>query len=283
MKRVLLFIALFFGLQALSAQESFEILLYPDGAPQKSGLETEGVDVTKAQNNTVAKMDVYLPEKTKANGQVVIVCPGGGYSGLAAGYEGADVAKFFVNNGIASMVLWYRMPNGHHEIPINDVHRTIEITRANASKWGINPNKLGVMGFSAGGHLASTAATQFTEATRPNFSILIYPVITMKGSTHGGSRTNLIGENPSAELIDKYSSELQVTAQTPPTFIALSDDDKPVPPCNSTRYYEALNAAGIPAELHIYPTGGHGWGFLETWIHKDEFRTSLLRWLSDLK
>lgn len=286
MRALLFVLVVLCGIHAASAQRSFELLLYPDGAPQSNGLKGESVlsrENTFVHNITTPKMVVCLPDKAVATGQVVIICPGGGYGGIAIQHEGVDVAKWLNDRGVAAVVLWYRMPNGHYDIPLADLHRAIELTRTNASEWEIEPNRVGVMGFSAGGHLASTGCTQFTEATRPDFGILIYPVVTMKDGTHGGTKKNLIGENADIVLVERFSGELQVTPQTPVTFIALSDDDKTVPPINSTQYYNALKRAGVAAEMHIYPKGGHGWGFRESWKYGDELRTSLGRWLKELQ
>lgn len=163
------------------------------------------------------------------------------------------------------------------------MQQAIELVRANAAGWGVDPARVGVIGFSAGGHLASTAATHFTcDANRPDFAILVYPVITMdERFTHAGSRRNLLGGAPAEGLVAAFSNELCVTSGTPPTFIAFSDDDDGVPPVNGTLFYNALKAASVPGEIHIYPTGGHGWGWNETFKYRDEFRNSLARWLSE--
>lgn len=206
----------------------------------------------------------------------------GGYGCVCYEREGLEVAHWLGDHGIAALVLRYRMPNGHHEIPLEDVHEAIRIARRNAPSWGVDPHQVGVMGFSAGGHLASTASTHFDERTRPDFSILIYPVITMgERYTHMGSRENLLGKGYDAGLVERYSSERQVTPQTPPAFIALSDNDEVVPVRNSILYYDALKENGVPAELHVYPTGRHGWiGRFDYW---DEYRAALLRWLGQVR
>ena len=182
-------------------------------------------------------------------------------------------------------MLRYRMPNGHHDIPLHDARTAIALLRDHAAEWGIDPHQVGIMGFSAGGHLASTVSTHFeNDSQRPDFSILVYPVITMdERYTHKVSREELIGRDAPIELVDRYSHEKQVSDRTPVTFLALSDDDGGVPPVNSTMYYEALKAHGVPAELHVYPSGGHGWGWLETFKYHDELRTSLDRWLKEIR
>ena len=268
------------------AQQRIELKLYPDGRPaEENGLT--GPETLNEKgilgNSSEGGLTVFLPAEAQATGQAVVVCPGGGYSILSMKNEGYDVAQWLNERGIAAVVLKYRMPNGHHAIPLFDVQTAIRTTRAHAAEWGIDPTQVGVMGFSAGGHLASTAATHLTGVDdRPDFAVLIYPVITMQEKfTHKGSRRNLIGGNTNAELVRLYSNELQVTEHTPPTFLALSDDDKGVNPRNSTAFYDALHAQGIPAELHIYPTGGHGWGFSNPFDYRDEFSVSLSRWLKE--
>lgn len=240
-----------------------------------------------------ARMDLYFPEEK--NGQMVIVCPGGGYGALATYHEGLYVAHWMLERGISVAVVKYRMPNGHSKVPHSDVENAFRYCRANADVWGIG--QIGVMGFSAGGHLAATTSTMWTEKlTRPDFSILIYPVITMEiGLTHKGTRENLITEKAvwSEHNSDKYSLENQVTRFTPPTFIALSSDDRTVPPENSLRYYNRLIDNEVSAEMHIYPVGGHGWGFADPGSEdkekdilnyaRDEFEASLHRWLEGIR
>ena len=225
---------------------------------------------------------LYRPEGKKP-APAVVVCPGGAYGGLAIGHEGYQVAEWFAARGFAAVVLKYTMPHGNYDLPRRDVQQAIELVRANAAGWGVDPARVGVIGFSAGGHLASTAATHFTcDANRPDFAILVYPVITMdERFTHAGSRRNLLGGAPAEGLVAAFSNELCVTSGTPPTFIAFSDDDDGVPPVNGTLFYNALKAASVPGEIHIYPTGGHGWGWNETFKYRDEFRNSLARWLSE--
>jgi len=283
MKKVIPFFILFIT-TTLFAQKPMEIKLWPDGTPntnQITGKELE-LEKNRISNVTEPTLTVYLPSKT--NGKMILMCPGGGYARLAIDHEGHDMAAWFNAQGIGYAVLKYRLPNQHSEIPLSDAEQAIKIIRNHAEEWGINPNQIGVMGASAGGHLASTLATHYSsEATRPDFQILLYPVISMDETiTHGGSRKNLIGENPSQELIEKYSNELQVTQNTPPAFITLSHDDKSVPAENSIRYYLNLLSYGIPTSLHIYPIGGHGWGFRDNFIYKKEWTGELEKWLREL-
>ena len=208
----------------------------------------------------VATPQLYIYPAPNPNGIALVMCPGGGYYGLAMEHEGKRLAGILNDYGITLAVLKYRMPNSHHEIPAEDARRAIRILRDNSQKWGIDKSKVGIGGASAGGHLASTVATHFTDSlSHPDFQVLLYPVISMKdGITHEGSKQLLLGETPSQQLVELYSNETQVTPQTPPAFIVLSGDDTLVPIENSLLYYKALNDNGIPSSLHIYPKGGHG-------------------------
>jgi len=259
-----------------------DIYLWPNGAPNSNG--TEGQPEDDKKGIFKPQIRVYLPEASKSTGRAVIALPGGGYSHLAYNHEGYDFAKFFTDQGIAFIVLKYRMPFGNKEVPFSDVTEAIRITKANATKWFINENKIGIMGSSAGGHLAATIATKSEAATKPAFQILLYPVITMDTTyTHKGSRKNLLGANPTNEISVAYSNEKQVTATTPKAFIAFSDDDKVVLPTNGTNYYNALHKAGVSASLHIYPSGGHGWGFRDTFKYKEAFLKDLKNWLNSFE
>ena len=240
---------------------------------------------------------VFLPTKRNATGQALIICPGGGYQGLAYDWEGLDYAKYLNTIGVAGIVLKYRLPVSKSNVvryksPLMDVQRAIRITRFNAAKWNINPNKIGVMGSSAGGHLASTAGTHFDKGNpeakdsidrlscRPDFMILMYPVITMKQPyTHQGSRDNLLGKEPNAELENEFSNELHVTKDTPPTFIVHADDDRGVPVENSILFYQALRKNKIPAEMHIYSEGGHGFALAANKGHNEFWPQACHEWL----
>ena len=228
---------------------------------------------------TEATLTIY-PAK-KPNGQAIVACPGGGYAGIATTHEGHDMAAWFNTQGITYAVLHYRMPYGKHEIPLSDAHQAIRYMRKNAEKWGIK--QLGIMGSSAGGHLASTAATHFDAETRPDFQILFYPVVTMTDYTHQGSKDNLLGKNPSEELVKLYSNELQVTEQTPPAFIMHSSNDDAVPVLNSINYYLALCKHGVWSSMHLYPIGGHGWGYNESFPYKAQWKNELEKWLREIR
>lgn len=241
----------------------------------------------------LARMDLYFPKT--ANGQMVIVCPGGGYAITSSYNEGLYVAEWLLERGITVCILKYRMPNGHRHVPYADLENAFRYCRSRAAEWGVG--QIGVMGFSAGGHLAATGSNLWNEdITRPDFSILIYPVITMGvGLTHKGTHKNLLGEDGrwKDHYLDTYSIEKQVSRNTPQTFIALCSDDTVVPAENSLMYYKELIDKDIPVEMHIWPTGGHGWGFSsENFVGKgndrfayarDDFYNSLERWLERIK
>lgn len=216
---------------------------------------------------------VFLSPEEKANGTAVVICPGGGYGHLSIEKEGDNFARWFNEMGVAGIVLKYRLPDekimkDQSIGPWQDAQEAVRIVRRNADKWKINPEKIGIMGFSAGGHLASTVAARFSEgkdgdvSSRPDFALLIYPVITMKDEfTHEASRKNLLGNQPGKDLINRFSNELQISKKTPPSFLVHSTDDRVVPVENSIRFYLALKRKGVPAEMHLYERGGHGYGF----------------------
>ena len=264
------------------AQQPVELPLWPDGAPNSSGLTGEEQETRPhfVTNVTHPTLTVYHPEKP--NGMAIIMCPGGGYRGLGMDGEGYDMAPWFCGQGITYMVLKYRMPNGHWEVPVSDAEQAIRMVRQHAKEWNVNPYKVGLMGASAGGHLTATLATHYNSETRPDFQILLYPVISMvPGITHGGSRKNLLGDNPTKELEDAYSLERRVSPRSPQAFIVLSADDGAVPPMNSIGYFLALNQQKVPVSMHIYPIGGHGWGFRDNFTYKRQWTEELEKWLRD--
>lgn len=264
-------------------QQQFDINLWPNGLPNSNGIDkTQPFDDSK--QNFRPSIRVFLPAKDKANGMAVVCCPGGGYSHLATDHEGYDWAPFFNERGFAFVVLKYRMPHGVTEVPISDAKEALRVVRENAEKWNVNPAKVGIMGSSAGGHLASTIATHSDSLNVPAFQILFYPVITFDYAyTHKGSRHGLIGTDASEEQVKLYSNELQVTKTTPPAILLLSDDDRVVPSPNSVNYYLALKKNGIPATMHIYPSGGHGWGSRTSFKYNREMLADLSAWLEDIK
>lgn len=280
--RTRLFFTLLFLTTMLYAQKPVVLTLWPDGAPNSNGLTGTEEDLNGGRVANVVNPTVTVYPAAKPNGVAIVMCPGGGYARLAMNHEGHDMADWFNAQGITYAVLKYRMPNGHDEVPLSDAEQAIRLVRQHAAEWGTDPHRVGIMGASAGGHLAASLATLYSsEETRPDFQILFYPVITMGIATHGGSRINLIGENPTPELEQRYTLEKQVTERTPQAFIMLSADDNAVPPINSLNYFTALCEHGIPASMHIYPTGGHGWGFRDSFPYKRQWTGELEKWLRE--
>ena len=245
------------------------------------------------RNVTNPTLEIYLPEKGKETGAAVIICPGGGYSVVVYQGEGVSTAKEFAKNGIAAFVLKYRLPNeaimtDKTTGPLQDAQQAIKLLRENAVKWNVDPSKIGIMGFSAGGHLASTVATHFEKvlienskgtSLRPDFQVVVYPVISMQQNlTHRDSRKQLLGEQPSQQLIDLFSNELQVKDNTPPAYITHAADDTTVDVDNSINYFEALRRHKVSVELHVYPKGGHGFIF-----GRKGWMTPLLEWMKQSK
>lgn len=240
------------------------------------------IDLTPADAlpDEKATLEVYLPENGTTKGAVVM-CPGGGYGFVSVENEGRNWVNWFTDRGLATAVLIYRLPKHRHTVPLADCTAAIEAMRENSARWGIPENHIGVMGFSAGGHLASTMATHYSNSSRPDFQILIYPVISMdKTITHMGTHDSLITPEASTRMETLYSNELQVSADTPPAFIFTCEDDTVVPIANSIRYYRALQANNVPAELHIFPTGGHGFGFSADYTYHNQMLYLLDSWLS---
>lgn len=284
MKKIFLFMfSIFSAFMSQAQQPAFDLDLWQNGLPNSNGIDkTQPFDDSK--QNFKPSIRVFLPDATKATGRAVVCCPGGGYSHLATDHEGYAWAPFFNERGIALIVLKYRMPHANADVPISDAKEALRVVRENAQKWNIDPRKVGIMGSSAGGHLASTVATHSDAQTVPAFQILFYPVITFDYKyTHKGSRHGLIGEKATEEMADLYSNEKQVTSQTPPAIMLLSDDDTVVPSPNSVNYYLALKRSKVKATMHIYPSGGHGWGFRENFKYHKEMLADLSAWLETLK
>jgi len=286
--------AMLFSLR-LFAQDAPSIPLYPNGIPNSKPAPATYVEkIVNGSGSMVTNPTItpYFPEKDKVNGTAIIVCPGGGYVHLSMIKEGADVAKKFAEIGVTAFVLTYRLPSDQIMTdktigPLQDAQRAIQLVRERAAEWGIDPAKVGIIGFSAGGHLASTAGTHFEKAVidnpkntslRPDFMILMYPVITFGDLAHKGSRDNLVGKDASQTLIDLYSNEKQVTANTPITMLVQAEDDHTVPVQNSLMFYEALLKNNVKAEMLIYPNGGHGFG-LNNKTTKDQWFNSATNWL----
>lgn len=265
------------------AQKTIDIDLWQKGLPNSNGIDTtQPYDDSK--QNFKPNIRVFLPAAEKSTGRAVVCCPGGGYSHLAMDHEGYQWASFFNERGIALIVLKYRMPHGVTEVPISDAREALRVVRENAKEWNIDPTKVGIMGSSAGGHLATTVATHSDSITAPNFQILFYPVVTFDYKyTHKGSRHNLIGEKAAPDVVNLYSNEKQVSPKTPPAILLLSDDDKTVPSPNSVNYYLALKENGVKASMYIYPSGGHGWGIRENFKYHNEMMNDLSAWLETIK
>lgn len=258
------------------AQEK-PIALYPKGVPNSKAAPADYAE--KFENFhysmvTDPTLTPYFPAKGKATGTAVVICPGGGYAFLSWQNEGTQIAEKFAENGITAFILKYRLPSDAIMVdktigPLQDAQRAIQMVRERAAEWGVNPAKVGIIGFSAGGHLASTAETHFDKvvidnpkniSVRPDFALLLYPVITFGEHAHRGSQVRLTGKDAPQNLIDLYSNDKQVTANTPPTFIVQAEDDKTVPVQNALMMYDALLKNKVKAELHIYQSGGHGFG-----------------------
>jgi acetyl esterase/lipase len=241
--------------------------LWPDGAPGAAGSEPEDKP----------KLTPYLAPKASANGAAVVVCPGGGYRNLASDHEGKQVAEWLNTLGVSAFVLQYRVgPRYRHPAPLQDAQRALRLVRARAPAFGVDPRRIGILGFSAGGHLASTAGTRFDDGvpdaadpierqgSRPDFMVLAYPVISLTAPfTHRGSRTFLLGDSPDAKLVEELSNEKQVTARTPPTFLFHTADDPAVPVENGVAFFQALRSSQVPAELHVFEKGPHGVGLAQ--------------------
>lgn len=262
----------------LHAQQPLELKLWPEGMPNDNGMtcqEENGVLY-------VAEPTLTVYPATEGNGMAIVACPGGGYGKLAMDHEGKDMAAWFNNQGITYAVLKYRMPNGHKEVPLSDARQAMRILRHRAGEWQLK--RIGIMGFSAGGHLASTVATHFEDKeSHPDFQILFYPVISMDPEyTHRGTHDNLLGKQPAKEEEDDFSNELHVDGNTPPAFILHSSDDRSVPVAHSLNYYMALLRHQVPATLHIYPIGGHGWGYRDSFTYKREWTGELEKWLREI-
>lgn len=271
MRKSLLFTVLAaISMTTMNAQKVFNV--WPDGPADDNGADNTAV------------LTVYNPAKGVENsGKAIVICPGGGYAMLAMDHEGHDIARILAAEGITAAVLKYRLPNGHHNIPADDAREAIRIVRRHAQEWGVNPDKVGIAGSSAGGHLASTVLTHHKDSlSTPSYGLLFYPVISARpGITHEGSAINLLGDKIGrGKWVKEYSNDEQVDQATPPTMLLLSSDDKTVPVENSLRFYSALINNGIEAEMHIYPVGGHGWGMHENFAHHRPMVDAMIDWIN---
>ena len=274
-------------LPPLPIQDAQVIPLWTGAAPGALGTDDTDIPV----------ITVYLPRTVAANTPALVVCPGGGYRALASNHEGRQVASYLNSLGVAAFVLRYRLgPRYHHPIELGDAQRAIRTLRSHATEWRLDPARIGIMGFSAGGHLAMTASTRFDAgkadaadavdrvSSRPDFAVLGYPVISMTEEwTHKGSRTNLLGDNPDPELAKSLSGERAVTKETPPTFLFQTTEDTTVPAENSVHYYLALRKAAVPAEMHVFEKGPHGVGLANDDVALSEWSKLLANWLRGRK
>ncbi len=271
LKKTILSMALCLSVLCAYAQRTFEVDLWAGNPVVESSEPTD-----------TAKLYAFLPAEKKATGRAIIICPGGGYSSLAMNHEGKDWAPFFNRMGIAVFVLKYRMPHGNKKVPVSDVEQAMRMVRVNAKNWNVNADDVGIMGFSAGGHLASTLATHAKSDVMPNFQILFYPVITMDPAfTHKGSHDNFLGERPKKKDQLEYSNDIQVSRVCPPALIILSDDDDVVVPANGVNYYTELYKHDVPASIIVYPTGKHGWGMNPQFPYHVEMLMNLRAWLDN--
>ncbi len=277
------------GASAANAQEStqvFSLKIWDNStAPHSNGIATPETAPAPGRigNTSEAELFVYPAVPAKHTGLAVVICPGGGYTRLAMEHEGHAVAEWLAANGITAAVLKYRMPAGHPEVPLEDAEQALRIMKGTEAGAGQHAApKVGIIGFSAGGHLAAMTSTM--AETKPDFAILFYPVITaVRAPAHGGTFKNLLGTGRNAASEARYSLENRVNDATPPTLLLLSDDDRSVPPVNSTCYYEALKRHGIEGSIHLYPTGGHGWGFRDSFSYKPQWQAAVLDWLERLQ
>ncbi|HLT07416.1 MAG TPA: alpha/beta hydrolase [Cyclobacteriaceae bacterium] len=305
MKPLLFLILMVLSLAAQAQFDPVTLPLYdkvPNTKPSDEREQIRTQDIALVGKVQEPSIQVFLPSKRNATRQAVVVCPGGGYSVLAYDWEGTDIAKWLNSHGIAAIVLKYRLPSTEsqvdpHEVPLMDAQRALRLTRQHAEEWNIDPAQVGVMGFSAGGHLASTLGTHYdhgrasaqdpTEkfSSRPDFLILGYPVISLKEHVaHIGSRNNLLGKSPTDDLVERFSNDLQVTEDTPPTFIFHSQDDTGVPVQHSLLFYQALVEAKVPVEMHLYPKGGHGYSLgINAEGTYTQWPTACIQWLQQLR
>lgn len=263
----------FFILTHIQGQDMREFRVWQDG----QSVEFSNSDLKEAV------MYIYSPKKESNKGVAIVVCPGGSYQNHAMNHEGHDVAQWLASEGITGVVLKYRLPKGNNKIPISDLRETTKYLRKLSKEFSLNPNKIGVMGFSAGGHLASTHLTHYVDSmSRPDFGVLFYPVITTdKRYTHEPSFNNLLGEFSSQKELNAFSNENNITSETPPTLLFHSDNDR-VHPMNSILFFEGLKKKNIPAAIYIFPSGGHGWGFRKEFAYHNIWKGLLMEWITEL-
>ena len=303
-KSLIILLFLFNSLTINTNSQTLTLKLWPDGIPGSKkdpsyveNIITTGGRVTRATNVVTPDLTVFLPDPSKASGAAVLICPGGGYGTLAFDHEGNAIAAWLNDNGIAGIILKYRLPSDRIMTdksigPLQDAQEAMRVIRRNATVWKIDPKRVGVIGFSAGGHLASTISTHYADkvydvkdniSARPDFSLLIYPVISMDTTiTHRGSRNNLIGIDPTERNVLRFSNEKQITSDTPPAFLVHSSDDNAVPVMNSIGYYMGLQKKKIPAELHIFQKGGHGYGLAPNGGTESSWPALCIKWMKQI-
>ncbi len=295
--KIILFALMLLVLAISAHAQKAELPLYPKGVPNSKPTPATYVEKDGkgwAYSVSIPTLKPYLPEKGKANGVAIIIFPGGGYSGLSMDNEGSSIAKAFNKIGVTAFVVKYRLPSDSIMVdksigPLQDAQQAVLMVRKYASEWGIKENKIGIIGFSAGGHLASTAGTHFNKlviddkdniSVRPDFMILLYPVISFGPMAHVGSRENLIGKTPGSDQVTLYSNETQITPNTPPTLLVHAEDDDVVPVQNSLMFYDGLLKSKVKAEMHIFEAGGHGFG-LNNPKSKDKWIDWAKNWLEE--
>jgi acetyl esterase/lipase len=303
-KSLIILLFLFNASTINTNSQTLTLKLWPDGIPGSKNdpsyvenIITTGGRVTRATNVVTPDLTVFLPDPSKASGAAVLICPGGGYGTLAFDHEGNAIAAWLNDNGIAGIILKYRLPSDRIMTdksigPLQDAQEAMRVIRRNATVWKIDPKRVGVIGFSAGGHLASTISTHYADkvydvkdniSARPDFSLLIYPVISMDTTiTHRGSRNNLIGIDPTERNVLRFSNEKQITSDTPPAFLVHSSDDNAVPVMNSIGYYMGLQKKKIPAELHIFQKGGHGYGLAPNGGTESSWPALCIKWMKQI-
>lgn len=289
-KQLLIGLLSCFVLSAHSLEPIKTVALYPNGAPESNGHmpdeEYYVADRGALYCTSQPRIDIYIPQGQEPDSgyPTILSCPGGAYTYTSVINEGQNVANFFTKHGYAIVVLKYRLPNGHENIPLSDAIRAMELLRDSASAWHLDAERIGVIGFSAGGHLAASLLTKFrSPKSRPDFGLLVYPVISMDSMYyHGGSRRQLLGPNPTTEQIDCWSLNLHVTSTTPPCWLVACQDDNAVPIHNSILFYQALTAHRVDASMLLLPQGGHGWGFTRSFPQRELMEQSMLSFLSSL-
>ncbi len=307
MKYISLFFGAFLWATPAGAFQGLVTEIWPEGKvahriPSSETEETEQRDILLIRKVQVPTLEVFLPSgPPEEPRQAVLVLPGGGYQVLAYDWEGTQYGELLSRNGIVAAVLKYRLPSGASQsqpskAPLSDAQRALRLLRSQAESWGVDPGRIGVMGFSAGGHLAASLSTRFSEpvyqaldevdslSARPDFTVLVYPVISFRdGITHMGSRNALLGERPEDSLIARYSADEQVTTETPPAFLVHAADDSGVPVANSLSYYDALLRRKIPASMHLFPEGGHGFSLAAGIPYLNGWTDLLIAWLGSLE